>query len=402
MGSVRGHLYTPTPDGERFVPEATLRWGEDGLLGGTDGSAPVELEGEVLLVPGFVDVHIHLPQLRVRGRFHEALLPWLREHIWPEEARFAEPSYRDSVVAEFRASLLAAGTTSAVIFGSPHADSAEALLDGLDPLNAQGGDVLMDRNSPEELVGEGRALLASSAALAERYGHRYWLTPRFVPTCTVALLEGLAAIAAETGAGIQSHVSENLDEVAWVKELHPEARSYLDVYDRAGLLGSRTILAHGIHLDDRDLERLAQSGTWIAHCPTSNEALGSGRMPYERHREAGVSIALATDVGAGPDVSMLDVMASFLAVQAEVDGVRPALALRLATLAGARAMGEARRGALVDGWHADLVALRIPGGLRRGETGEEALGRILETFAGRWDDAVAGVWAGGERVAPST
>jgi guanine deaminase len=401
--SLRGAVLSPlAAGGDSFVPDGVVSFAQ-GVLVDTPGEP--EIVGDLgrdglLLVPGFVDVHIHLPQFRVRGQFQDALLPWLRGSIWPEEARFADRAYRASVAAEFRDALLAAGTTAAVVYGSPHEASAETVLRDLAPLTVRGGDVLMDRNSPEALARSTDEALRGAAALAGRWGDRYALTPRFVPTCTPELLRGLGGIAASTGAFVQSHVAENLDEVAWVAALHPEARSYLDVYERAGLLGPRCILGHGIHLDEDDLDRLVATGTWIAHCPTSNVALGSGRMPYGRMARRGVSIALATDVGAGPDVSMLDVMACFLAVQRDDPAVDPLLALRLATLSGARAMGEGeRRGTLEPGRAADVVGLRIPGGLERGESGREVLARVLATFAGRWADAMAGVWIAGERVA---
>lgn len=400
--TVFGSVLSPLDDGVRWEPDSSLTWQDGVLVAGAPGSAePIdELDGDgLLLVPGLVDVHVHLPQYRVRGQFQDTLLPWLRESIWPEEARFAEESYRRAVSREFRDGLIAAGTTAAVVYGSPHEESAYSVLEDLAPLAVRGGDVLMDRNSPGDLVRTTEQALASARGHAARWGGRYALTPRFVPTCTSELLAGLGAIAADCEVFVQSHVAENLDEVAWVADLHPEARSYLDVYDAQGLLGPRTILGHGIHLDDADLALLSSTGTWIAHCPTSNVALGSGRMPYGKMVARGVSIALASDVGAGPDLSMLDVMRCFLDVQRDEPGVTPLLALRLATLSGARAMGEgSQRGALEVGRIADVVGLRLPGGPRRGESPDDALSRVLETFAGRWTEAIASVWIGGQRV----
>jgi len=397
---VSGTILTPLAGGGTRFGEGRLDWADGVLVDDERGDEVVEDLGRdgLLLVPGFVDAHIHLPQFRVRGQFQNALLPWLRESIWPEEARFADEAYRRTVAAEFRDALLAAGTTAAVVYGSPYVDSAFAVLEDLAPLCVRGGDVLMDRNSPDELIRPAQTALAQVREHAARWGERYVLTPRFVPTCTEELLSGLGEVLATTPVLCQSHVAENLDEVEWVADLHPEARSYLDVYDQAGLLGPRTILGHGIHLDAVDLVRLQETGTWIAHCPTSNVALGSGRMPIEDLRAEGVRFALATDVGAGPDVSMLDVIACFLDVQRD-HHVAPTEGLMLATLAGARAMGEgSRRGTLETGRAADVVGLRIPGGLRRDETGDAVLGRILESFSGRWDEAVAAVWLGGDRV----
>ena len=400
QGRLDGHVLSPLASGGvRWEPSSALAWQDGLLVDPASSGSTASVDSELLLIPGLVDAHVHMPQYRVRGRFHEALLPWLREHIWPEEARSAERSYRDAVALAFRDGMLAAGTTSALVFGSPHDASAHSVLNDLGPVCVRGGDVLMDRNSPADLIRATDAGLVSSAEHVAQYGERYALTPRFAPTCSAELLCGLGQLASASPALVQTHLAENLDEVAWVAALHPEARSYLDVYDRAGLLGPRTVLGHCIHVDDVDLRRLAETRTWVAHCPTSNVALGSGRMPLERMFTAGVNVALATDVGAGPELSMLDVMAMFLAVQASVPTVRPTLALELATLQGARAMGEgSRRGSLEPGRAADVVALHLPGGPRRGETADEVLARVLDVFAGRWEEAVAAVYIAGERV----
>ncbi len=396
MGGLRAPILSPTGAGLFFERDGALSWA-DGLLVPPDGAG--EPMADVLLIPGLVDAHVHLPQYRVRGRFQEALLPWLREHIWPEEARFGERAYREGVTSEFRDGLIAAGTTAALVYGAPSADTAHAVLRDLAPLCIRGGDVLMDRNSPEDLLRDTEDALETSRQHAEGYGERYVLTPRFAPTCSPRLMAGCGSILAVRDVGLQTHLAENLDEVAWVAELHPDRRSYTDVYAHFGLLGPRSVFGHCIHLDDQDLQQLADSGSWVAHCPTSNIALGSGRMPLERHLAAGVNVALATDVGAGPDLSMLDVMRSFLEVHEGAAEVSPGQALRLATLAGARAMGEgSQRGVLLPGRAADVVAVRIPGGVGRGESGEAALRRALFAFEGRYEEAIAGVWVAGERL----
>ncbi len=394
-GWVRGHVLTPLPTGGvRFERDSLLGWDDDGRLvaqQGTGGGGP-------LLIPGLIDCHVHLPQYRVRGRFHEQLLPWLKTHIWPEEERFAERSYRAEVTDEFREGLLAGGTTAAMVYGSPEEDSTHAVLEDLAPLYTVGGDVLMDRNGPASLLRPTADALEGARDHAARFGGRYAITPRFVPTCTEELMTGCGEILSGGAARLQTHLAENPDECAWVADLHPEARSYLDVYARAGLLSERSVFGHCIHLDDEDLRQLAASGAWVAHCPTSNVALGSGRMPLERLRRFGVRWALATDVGAGPDTSMLDVMRCFLEVHQGQAEVRPTHALRGATLDAASAMGAPRRGALVPGWEADVVALEVPGGLRRSESGEDALARVLTEFEGRYEEAVRTVWIGGQVV----
>ncbi len=397
MPGLRAPVYTPDGGSLRFERDGLLRW-QDGWLAAADEVGDAEPLDGVLLIPGLVDAHIHLPQYRVRGRFHQALLPWLREHIWPEEARFAEREYREAVTVEFRDGLLDAGTTAALVYGAPAADSTHAVLNDLQPLTVRGGDVLMDRNGLQELLRPTGEALADAEALAEDYGSRYVLTPRFVPTCTAELLAGCGSLLARRDVRLQTHLAENLDEVAWVEELHPELRSYTAIYAHYGLLGPRSVLGHCIHLDDLDLRVIARSGAWVAHCPTSNVVLGSGRMPIERMQAAGIRVALATDVGAGPDVSMLDVLRSYLSVHRGIVDPSPGEGLALATRQGALALGEGQRGELLPGRRADIVALRVPGGVRRSDDGDSALMRVLDEYDGRWAEAIAGVWIGGDRV----
>jgi guanine deaminase len=394
--SLSGHILTPLGDGgSGFFRDARLSWDAQGQIEGLS-----EGEGsEHLIIPGLVDAHVHLPQYRARGQFKGALLPWLREHIWPEEARFGETDYAAAVTAEFRAALLCAGTTSALVYGAPDAASAARVLDELSPLCIKGGDVLMDRNSPAALLRSSEAALDAANDAVGRWGQRYFLTPRFAPTCSSELMAGCGELLGRTAAGLQTHLAENLDEVAWVREVHPAHRSYAATYDAFGLLGPRTVLGHCIHLDDEDLKLLAARRSWVAHCPTSNVALGSGRMPLERIRAAGIPVALATDVGAGPDLSMLDVLRSCLEIHCGFIELSPGEVLAMGTLGSASAMGEgSRRGTLLSGRSADAVALRIPGGLGRGEDGESALLRLLQEFEGRYEEAVVAVWIGGDPV----
>ncbi len=402
-GVLRGHVLSPLPGGGfDSRRDGHLVWNERGVLIECSDplpGVPSRDEGDRLLIPGLVDSHIHLPQVRVRGRFQEALLPWLRNHIWPEEERFAERSYREGVTSEFRLGLLAAGTTSAMVYGSPEADSVHAVLRDLAPLCIRGGDVLMDRNGPPALLRDEEQALSDCASHLEEYGSRYVLTPRFAPTCGDELLAGCGRLLATHDAFLQTHLAENLDEIDWVASLFDGIRSYTAVYESFGLLGPRSIFGHCIYLDELDLAALARSGSWVAHCPTSNVALGSGRMPVERFVSAGLRYALATDVGAGPDLSMLDVMRSFLEVHRGFIELSPLDALRAASLWGAQAIGEGtRRGALCVGHQADVVSLRVPGGLGRGEELSKALGRVLVDFEGRYQEAVAGVWIAGEQV----
>ncbi|MBJ93055.1 MAG: guanine deaminase [Rickettsiales bacterium] len=399
-GALSGHVLSPLANGGVFADsDGLLVWDDRGMLvEPLEGPSAQRLAPDWLLIPGLIDAHVHLPQMRVRGRFQEALLPWLRQHIWPEEERFSERAYRAAVTAEFRAGLLTAGTTAALVYGAPGADSVHAVLQDLEPVWVRGGDVLMDRNGPESLLRDSGQALEDCREHLARYGTRYAITPRFAPTCGDELLAGCGRLMDESSATLQTHLAENVDELEWVAELFPSARSYTDVYRHFGLLGPRSVFGHCIHLDDLDIKALGETGSWIAHCPSSNVALGSGRMPLERILAGGLRFALATDVGAGPDLSMLDVMRLFLAVHRGHVELSPMDALRAATLFGAQALGQgAQRGALCPGRRADMVAVRIPGGLGRGESLISALGRVLQEFSGRYEEAVAAVWIGGRQ-----
>lgn len=258
----------------------------------------------------------------------------------------------------------------------------------------------MDRNGPEALVRPTAAALADLAREAATFGARYAVSPRFAPTSSGEFLAGAGRIAREHGCFVHTHLSENPDEVEWVRSLYPEAASYADVYERAGLLGPKTLLAHVIHCTDAELDLLAARRCVAVHCPSSNEALGSGRMPLPRLREKGVRVAMGSDVGAGPCLSMLDVMRVFREVQAGHADTRPGEALRMATLEGARALGlEGRLGSLEPGREATFVALRLPaGGGRDPEGGLEA---AMDAGRGRYGEGVAGVWVRGERRVPA-
>lgn len=398
-GALRAAVLTPLAAGGLLaLPDGVVRFQSGRITavsptGAGDGDA-VDL-GDSLLVPGFVDAHVHLPQFRVRGRFGGALLPWLREHIWPEEAAYADPEVVSAATREFASALLSRGTVAAMVMSSPHPGSASPLLRH-PGFEGGAGPAWMDRNGPEALVRPTAAALADLGQEAATFGPRYAVSPRFAPTSTAEFLAGAGRIAREHGCFVHTHLSENPDEVEWVRSLYPEAVSYADVYERAGLLGPRTLLAHVIHCTEAELELLAARRCVAVHCPSSNEALGSGRMPLSRLRERGVRLALGSDVGAGPCLSMLDVMRVFREVQEGHADTRPGEALRMATLEGARALGMGGRlGCLEPGREATFVALRLPpGGGRDPEAGLDA---AMDAGRGRYAEGVAGVWVRGER-----
>lgn len=328
---------------------------------------PVVETGRALILPAFVDAHVHLPQVDVRGRYGPGLMEWLERFVFPAEARFADPDHAAAIAERFFGALAAAGVGSAAVFATVHPTAAERAFQAAEAsgLRVVLGKVLMDRNAPAELLEPAEAGVAASLALAERWegaaGGRIHtaISPRFGPTCTAGLLERAGRAAREAGLRVQTHLSEQPAEIAAVRDLFPEATDYLEVYERAGLVHERTILAHAIHCDDGAFRRIAAADAAVACCPTSNAFLGSGRFPLARARAAGVTVAAGSDVGAGPQLSPLDVLRHL----AYLDGrPSPAELLYRGTLAGAQALGlEELTGSLDRGRAADVVLLEPPG-----------------------------------------
>ena len=320
--------------------------------------------GGRLITPGLIDAHVHSPQLDVIASYGTALLDWLETHTFPAEARHADADVAAAEAPRFLDALLAHGTTAAVVFPTVHKTSVDALFDAASArgMRVIAGKVMMDRHAPATLRDDVASAERDCVDLIERWHGRdrlaYAVTPRFAPTSTAAQLD-LAGrlLAAYPGTYAHTHVAENRDEVRWVHELFPDARSYLDVYARSGLLGARTVLAHGIWLDERDRALLADTGAQIAHSPSSNLFLGSGLMDWVRLQDAGVAVSLASDVGGGTHLSMLRTMADAYKVQA-LQGVRLTAwkAIYAATLGAARALGlDGEIGRLDSGTVADLT-----------------------------------------------
>jgi guanine deaminase len=369
----------------------------------------VDLTGGVLL-PGLVDTHVHYPQLRVVGALGLPLLDWLERCALPEEARFADPGYARTVAREFVTALVDAGTTSALVFGAHFADAVDLLFEAAADagLRMTSGLVVADRRlrpelhtTPEQAYAEGRVLAGRwhGTGLA-----RYAVTPRFALSATDELLESCAALHREfPGSLITTHLNENLVEIDEVRQL---CGGYLDSYDRHGLIGPDSVLAHNVHPTDAELERLGASGASVAHCPASNAALGSGLFPFRRHRAHRVPVALGTDIGAGTGPSLFKeaLQAFFTQQQCGADGVHlsPAHLLYLATAAGASALGlRDEIGDLGAGRRFDAVWVRPPHGtaldvaLRHAHGPADALGKL---FALATSHDVARVWVDGREV----
>lgn len=282
--------------------------------------AIVEDYGDCLIVPGFVDLHFHAPQYANLGLgLDKELLPWLNDYTFPEEAKYKDLAYAEGVYRKVAYDLWRNGTTRVVLFSTLHTETTKFLMDIFNEsgLGAFIGKVNMDRNSPEFLCEKTSESLAETKEWIETYGNKYDLvkpiiTPRFVPTCTSELMDGLSALASAYHVPIQSHISENRNECAWVKELHPESKHYADVYEQHGLFNHQTIMAHCVHNTSEELERFKKNGVFAAHCPNANNNLASGIMPVRKFMEKGISVGLGTDVGAGHKVSIAAVMAAAL------------------------------------------------------------------------------------------
>ncbi|MCU0921276.1 MAG: guanine deaminase [Burkholderiaceae bacterium] len=319
-----------------------------------------------LVLPGFIDTHVHSAQLDVIGSWGAQLLDWLETYTFPAEHRMVDPVLAQQGSRLFLDALLAHGSTSAVVFPTVHKASVDALFEGAleRGMRLIAGKVLMDRHAPKTLcddIDDVDGAEADCRELIERWHGRgrlaYAVTPRFAPTSSAAQLAMAGRLlASRDGLYMQTHVAENPDEVRWVAELFPKARSYLDVYERHGLLNARSVLAHGIWLDDADRARLHAHGAQIAFCPSSNLFLGSGLFGWAKAEDAGVGIGLASDVGGGTSLSMQRTMADGYKVQALAGTKLSAWALLHAATGGAaQALGLAHEiGSLEGGTVADL------------------------------------------------
>lgn len=323
-----------------------------------------------LLVPGFVDCHVHYPQTEIIGSHGKQLIDWLNNYTFISEQFFSHKPHADEVAKVFLREQLRNGITSSCVFCTIFPVSVDALFEAAEPLNMRimAGKVCMDRNAPAGLLDTAEQAYVESKRLIEKWHGRgrmeYVLTPRFAPTSSESQLEQLQALAKEYPEMlIQSHISENLDEVAWVKQLFPGSRDYTDVYDRYGLLRPRAIYGHGIHLDETELQRFHEAGAALAHCPTSNFFLGSGYLNVElaKRTDRPVEVGLATDLGAGTSFSMLQTMnEAYKAAHLNHTDLPPAHAFYLATRGSATALGiEDKVGSIAVGMEADFAVINL-------------------------------------------
>jgi len=352
-----------------------------------------------VLTPGFVDAHLHFPQTRIVGAASGPLLEWLDRSTFPEEQRFSEAAHAERIAAVFCERMLSAGTTLAMVYGSVHPSAAEALFQQLDlsGMRALAGPVLMDANSPDSLMLPVDRAIPALESLADRWDGadsgrlRVAVVPRFALSCTGAMLKAAGRLAEARGLWVTTHLSENLEECRVAREMF-SAPDYLSIYEDAGLLHSRSVFAHCIHLSDSEWSRFAASGAVVAHCPDSNDFLGSGGMPTHTVIERGIPLAIGTDIAAGRSFRVPRILSSAydnaLRQGLQLD---PRQLLWWGTRGGAVALGESRVGVLQPGFEADVIALDIPDWV---ESEAEVLGWALFDH----DARVRQTWIRGEVV----
>jgi len=408
-----------------FDEQAAL-WHEDGLLIVEDGRIkaagdhaalvatlppglePIDYRGKVI-APGFIDTHLHYPQTDMIASPAPGLLPWLETYTFPSERRFEDPAHARATAEFFLDELLRCGTTTAVVYCTVHPQSVDAFFEASEARNLRmvAGKVLMDRNCPDFLR-DVEGDLGQSEDLINKWHKRgralYAITPRFAPTSTDVQLRLTGELAARhPDTFIQTHVAENKDECKWVGELFPQARSYLDVYERFGLMRPRALFGHCIWLDDEDFACMAATGSAAAVCPTSNLFLGSGLFDFERADSARALLSLGTDVGAGTSFSMLQTMNEAYKVARLKGSYLPALRMfYLATLGAARSMRlEETIGSFQPGLEADFVVLDREATplLARRTSGCDSLEELLFALALLGDDrTIAATYSGGRKV----
>lgn len=331
-----------------------------------DSTIEVEHHPDALIVPGFVDTHIHYPQSDMIASYGEQLLDWLNNYTFPEESKFADKQYASDVAERFLAELLRNGTTTALVFGTVHKQSVDAFFEAALPLNLRMicGKVMMDRHAPDYLTDTPETAYEDSKELIERWHNHgrlhYAVTPRFAPTSTSEQLSAAGKLLSEyDDLYMHTHLSENRQECSWVQELFPDSKNYLDVYDQHQLLSERSVFAHGIHLCDQEYNRLSETGSAIAFCPTSNLFLGSGLFNLEKAELHKVNVGMGTDVGGGTSFSMFSTLnEAYKVIQMQGQNLDPIKSFYLATLGGAKALRlDDKVGNLAVGSEADFVIL---------------------------------------------
>ncbi len=390
----------------------------DGLIADTGDAAALRAAypndditdyGNDLICPGFVDAHVHFPQTAIIASWGKRLIDWLNSYTFPEEMRFGDPDYAAMIAARYFDLTLANGTTTVCSFGTVHPTSVDAFFTEAQTrgLRALTGKTCMDRNAPEGLQDTAQSAYDDSKALLDRWHGvdrlSYVITPRFSPTSTPEQLHALGGLWAERpDCLMQTHLSEQTDEIAWVKSLFPEARDYLDTYEQTGLLGENGLYGHAIHLEPREIDRLSEVNAALIHCPTSNTFIGSGLFDMDGLTSR-ARVGLATDTGGGSSFSMLRTMAAAYEIgQLRGRPLHPAELMWLATAGSARALKlENKIGRVAKGYEADLCILNLSSTeaiAQRADRASDAWEEVFATIMMGDDRAVRAVWVNGNRV----
>ncbi|WP_439124376.1 guanine deaminase [Marivita sp.] len=372
--------------------------------------AKVEVHGQALILPGFVDAHVHYPQTAMIASWGKRLIDWLNTYTFPEEMRFGDAAYAAEIAARYLDLALSYGTTTMCSYCTIHPESVDAYFTAAAArgMRVLGGKTCMDRNAPDGLLDNAQSAYDDSKALLNRWQGQgrasYVITPRFSPTSTPEQLSALGALWAEhPDCLMQTHLSEQTDEIAWVRNLYPDARDYLDTYEAHGLLGKNGLYGHAIHLEPRERDRLREVGGALVHCPTSNTFIGSGLFDMAGLVAEGQRVGLATDTGGGSSFSILRTMAAAYEVaQLRGTALHPSTLLWLATEGSARALRIADRvGTLAPGAEADFITLDLgstPAIAQRSARAADIWEAVFPTIMMGDDRAVSGVWVMGKRV----
>ncbi len=363
-----------------------------------------------LITAGFVDAHVHYPQTAMIASWGKRLIDWLNTYTFPEEMRFADPAYAAEIAGRYLDLTLAHGTTTTVSYCTIHPASVTAFFEAAQArgLRAVAGKTCMDRNAPDGLCDTAQSAHDDSCALLDRWHGvdrlSYAITPRFSPTSSPEQLEALGSLWAEhPDCLMQTHLSEQTDEIEWVRSLYPQARDYLDTYEMHGLLGARGLYGHAIHLTPRERDRLREVGAALIHCPTSNTFIGSGLFDMAARVAEGQRVGLATDTGGGSSFSMLRTMAAAYEIgQLTGTALHPAQLFWLGTAGSAQALHMGHLiGTIAPGMEADLVALDLastPAIAQRAGRAEDIWEALFPTIMMGDDRAIAQVWVAGRAV----
>lgn len=372
---IRGSVLAPLEDQHAFtlLADALIVIDNDGKISEVSTDPDRLAEHDItrpgaVWMPGFVDTHIHFPQTMILGSASGPLLPWLQKSVFPEESKFVDAAYAQAIAKVFCQKMLAQGTTCASIFSSSHPGATDVLFETMHDVGMRGdvGLTLMNRGAPEALLLDTEEAIAACEELVEKWHGadrdrlRFRVTPRFALSCTQDLLEAAGALAARHDLPIQTHISENPDEITATAEAFPDAEDYLGVYEDAGLLRKESLFAHGVWLKDREWDAIARIDAAISHCPDSNFFLASGPMPLKEVKSRDIRMGMGSDIGAGRTFSLRKCCSRGFDASRLTDSETDAAELLwYATRGGAVALGRGEQIGLIEtGYDADLVAIR--------------------------------------------